>query len=241
MRHPANRSSVLLMAAFCTVGACAVATNDVDDTPEDAGASTEPSVGKLDGAADGAGTTAGNTGGTTAGTTGGSTTSGTTPPPDAGSGDAGVDAPPDAPPGLSCAAPNACPATLTDIGSLAGDKSGQPVARTGPTSEWLKVLVLEEDSNILFRVPLRVRLALRSPLGGNYGMYVYSGGINRDPNCAQILAENGSADTVKTIDLTWEDRGGSSDNRLLTVEVRNLAGDCRPDKQWSLEVQGNVP
>ena len=157
------------------------------------------------------------------------------------------DAPTDAPRGVDsgCPVANTC-AGASDIGSVSGDQSpsGNSITTVGTSSKWLKVTVTEDDNGLLGS-PLKLNAVLSSPPGANYDLYVYvdEGGSATSRACSTPTAQ--STNPLGQIDeanLQWGEGAipnGSSDTRVVSIEVRNVSGGCGAGHEWSLIVTGN--
>ena len=162
-----------------------------------------------------------------------------------GSTDAGA---PDAAPdsgtgGGTCASANTCPGA-TDLGSISGDTGADTKTAQGSGSQWFKVRVTENDSN-LFGLSLLAKAELISPPGTNFDLFVYVGSSASSQSCSSPTTSSTSTGADSTVAEFGESSGGisngSSDERLVTVEVRWVSGTCLPTAKWSLTVRGNTP
>ncbi|MBX3188089.1 MAG: hypothetical protein KF819_13790 [Labilithrix sp.] len=161
---------------------------------------------------------------------------------DSGASDAGVDSGSDAGGGgtTSCASPNTCP-TSTDLGSVSGDTGAGVKTAQGSTSQWFRVRVTEDDSDV-FGISLAMKATLVSPAGTNFDLYLYQGGSST-LECAAVARQSTTTGT-DTASLEFGESGllsnGSDDSRNITVEVRHVSGTCSPSAKWSLTINGNT-
>jgi hypothetical protein len=159
--------------------------------------------------------------------------------------DAGTDSgnpppPPPPPPTTSCNAPSAC-SGATDLGTVSGDKNADQKSAQGSTSQWLKVRVTENDSDV-FGMDLWTKVTLTQPSGGqNFDLYVYLPGSDI-LECSAVTKSSTTGGT-ETVSLSWGEGSGFSngknDDRWVTIEVRHVSGTCDPNQKWSLLVEGN--
>ena len=126
----------------------------------------------------------------------GETDSGTEGGTDAGS-DSGTPPPPPPPP--TCAAPAAC-AGATDLGTISGDTGAGVKSATGSTSQWFKIRLSEDDSDV-FGVSMEMRATLVSPAGSNFDLHVYRAGGSSGVECSAITK---SATTTGTDVVSME-------------------------------------
>ena len=156
----------------------------------------------------------------------------------------GDTAPPPSEASTSCVAPNTCQGA-TDIGSVSGDTSSQPVNESGFTSTWMQIKVTEDDTNPLGK-KLNFHATLTSPASTNFDLYVYlDDGSSSSPTtraCGAPSAQSTNATGPDTASLTWGEgtpANGSDDTRIVSIEVRYVGGTCDPSAKWSLVVTGN--
>lgn len=164
---------------------------------------------------------------------------------DAGTVDSGTDSgtvtPPPPPPPPSCAAPAAC-VGATDLGSVSGDTGAGVKSATGSTSQWFKIRLSEDDSDV-FGTSMQVRATLVSPAGSNFDLYMYQAGNTTAVECATVKK---SATTTGTdvASFEWGETGtfsnGDDDDRWITIEVRHVSGTCAAANKWTLTVNGNA-
>lgn len=144
--------------------------------------------------------------------------------------------------GPACASPNTC-AGGTDLGTISGDTGSGVKTAQGSGSQWLKIRLTEDDSDV-FGLSMLVKAELVSPPGTNFDVHVYVGGSSSAVECSSIKASGTSTGTSDTAKAEWGEgtlSNGSSDDRNVTVEVRWVSGTCSPTAKWSLTVRGNAP
>jgi len=145
--------------------------------------------------------------------------------------------------GGTCAAANTC-AGASDLGSISGDTGADVKTAQGSGSQWFTVRVTENDSS-LFGLSLLAKAELTSPPGTNFDLFVYVGGSATSQNCSSVTTSSTSTGADSTVAEFGESSGGisngSSDEKLVTVEVRWVSGTCLPTAKWSLTVRGNTP
>lgn len=144
--------------------------------------------------------------------------------------------------GTSCASPNTCVGS-TDLGSMSGDTGAGVKTAQGSGSQWFKVRVTEDDSNV-FGLSLLAKAELTSPPGTNFDVFVYVGGNSSATECSSVSASGTSTASLDTAKAEWGEgtlSNGSSDDRNVTVEVRWVSGTCSPTAKWTLNVRGNTP
>ena len=238
-------ASVLALGALigCAVGSdeADIGVSDLTNLPSEAGAGDENSVvlppstkpKEEEEPADGGGGGGGNDAatGTDAGVEAGADAGA-----DAGGGGGGGGG------GAACASPNVCTGA-TDLGSVSGDTGSGVKTAQGSGSQWFKIRVTEDDSNV-FGLSLLAKAELTSPPGTNFDLFLYLPGGSSGQECSAVAqsSTNTGADTAK---LEWGETGtlsnGSNDDRTMTVEVRWVSGTCSPSAKWSLTVRGNAP
>jgi hypothetical protein len=228
-RFLSRRVVVGLGLSGLLVVACARA--NLDDTGEDPGTEdsgvTEPSGGSVDASPKPPIKDSGTT----------------TPPPvsDAGSDaapiqDASTDGPVTPPPTPSCDFSNACPATVTTLGTVSGNLTTTTVSASGTSSQWVNVIV--KDEGFLFG-NVKLSAKLTGPSAGNYGLLAYEA-APASTACTSATQQNLNTDNVKTMSFSWSQNIGD-DGRSVTFEVRHLAGACTADQSWKLELTGTPP
>jgi len=163
---------------------------------------------------------------------------------DAGTVDSGTDSgvvTPPPPPPPSCTAPAAC-AGATDLGSVSGDTGAGVKSATGSTSQWFKVRLSEDDSDV-FGTSMQVRATLVSPAGSNFDLYMYLAGNSSAVECSAVTKSSTTTGTDVT-SHEWGETGtfsnGSDDDRWVTLEVRHVSGTCAAANKWTLTVNGNA-
>ena len=153
--------------------------------------------------------------------------------PDGGGNDGGTTA--------TCASPNTCPAA-TDLGSVSGDTGADTKTFQGSGSQWFKVRVTENDSN-LFGVELQMRAELQSPAGTNFDLFVYRAGGGSGQECSAVTTSSTSTGGFDSASTSWGEgtlSNGSNDDRTVTVEVRHVSGTCAAASKWTLTVRGDT-
>lgn len=235
-----------LVVKFCSVGlgiglliGCATgleedpsAISDLKSEPIDSGVDPDAPSTKLPGPGTDSGTEE-DSGSeeTDSGTDAGTVDSGT---------DSGVVTPPPPPP-PSCTAPAAC-AGATDLGSVSGDTGAGVKSATGSTSQWFKVRLSEDDSDV-FATSMQVRATLVSPAGSNFDLYMYLAGNSSAVECSAVTKSSTTTGTDVT-SHEWGETGtfsnGSDDDRWVTLEVRHVSGTCAAANKWTLTVNGNA-
>lgn len=160
--------------------------------------------------------------------------------------DGGTDASTDAgdggtnPPTGTCAAPATCQASSTNMGSVSGDDSSNPVSMQGTTSQFVTVNVSEDDSSV-FGNSMEIKAVLVSPAGTNFDLYMYGSGTSK--NCTSLMGSSKLTSSTDTVGAEWGEGGGfsngSGDERVITLEVRHVSGTCAPGSKWTLSVVGN--
>ncbi|MBS2017355.1 MAG: hypothetical protein JST00_31010 [Deltaproteobacteria bacterium] len=158
--------------------------------------------------------------------------------------DAGTDSgppPPPPPPPTTCAAPAAC-AGATDLGTISGDTGAGVKSATGATSQWFKIRLSEDDSDV-FGVSMQMRATLISPAGSNFDLHVYRAGGSSGVECSSITQSATTAGT-DVVSMEWGETGtfsnGNDDDRWVTVEVRHVSGTCSASNKWTLTINGNT-
>jgi hypothetical protein len=213
---------------------CAVAADDTDGVmplkKKDAGSTIDSGTEEDDGS------TAEDTGSTTE-DTGSTKDTGTvdtgSPPEDTG--------PTDTP----CTALTSadCASSFTDLGTVSGDTGSGTKTASGSDSKFFHILVTEDDSSLWSGVDLRLRVTL-SPSKGHFDLYVYQGKTEGDGGgveCTSVQSSSTNPSGDDLVSLKWTDNrpiGGSSDTRVISIEVRATDAVCT-DASWSLLVEGN--
>ncbi|MBI2389447.1 MAG: hypothetical protein HYV09_07605 [Deltaproteobacteria bacterium] len=222
----------LAFAASSSVG-CAVASDDVGGmtTPRKKDASTDGGDEEEDtGSDEDTGSSSPDTGSSTADTGGGGGT-------DTGGGGGDSGAP------CTTLGSTECMSSVTDLGSVSGDKGSDTKAATGSDSKFLRIRVTEDDSSLWSGVDLTVRFTLTS-VTGNFDLYVYEGKTADDGGgveCTTIKDSSTNASGDDVVSLKWSDNrpiGGHDDARVISVEVRATDASCA-GASWSLFVEGN--
>ncbi len=90
---------------------------------------------------------------------------------------------------------------------------------------------------------MRLRVTLTSPPGTNLDLYVYRNGGGATPECRAVSGSSTSTSAVDIVGIDWGEIDGdipkgSSDNALVTIEVRAVSSTCSASQRWSLEVKG---
>lgn len=155
--------------------------------------------------------------------------------------DAALDAGTDSGTTATCASPNTCPAA-TDLGSVSGDTGADTKTFQGSGSQWFKVRVTENDSN-LFGVELQMRAELQSPAGTNFDLFVYRAGGSSGQECSAVTTSSTSTGAFDSASMNWGEgtiSNGSNDDRTVTVEVRHVSGTCAAASKWTLTVRGDT-
>lgn len=223
-------AALALSASFAFV-ACAVGTTETTDPGggDDGGTSGQDSPSHADAAhaAD-----AGTTPDTSADPDSSTTT-------DAGATDAaGADSGPTT---IPCDPPSPC-SGATSIGTVSGDTTSADVTTSGSTSKWLRIDVTENDSGIT-GVPMKLAVALTSPAGANFDLYVYLGSGLGNVECTTVAKSSVSTSSTDSVSLTWGEMGlfsnGIDDGKTVTIEVRAVSTPCDPNATWSLNVHGH--
>ena len=199
------------------------------------GAASSSGAGSSSGAASSSGSGSGSTSGSSSGSTGGDDGGSAEAGDDGGSGDDG---------GANAAcgvSPDQCDANATPLPSIAGDQSGPTVGASGYTSEWLRIDVTEQDSNIVGK-KLTLTAALTSPPGMNYDLYAYLGGSVGDIQCSNPKAQSTSTTGVDQVSFQWGEgsiSNGSDDSATVMLEIRWVSGACTNTQNWSLSAHGD--
>lgn len=144
--------------------------------------------------------------------------------------------------GAACASPNVCTGA-TDLGSISGDTGADVKTAQGSGSQWFKVRVTENDSN-LFGLTLLAKAELTSPPGTNFDLFVYVAGSGSGQECSTVTQSSTNAASADSAKAEWGEgsiSNGSDDGRTVTVEVRWVSGTCAPAAKWSLTISGNTP
>ncbi len=117
------------------------------------------------------------------------------------------------------------------IGQVYGDEGCTPgPSRSSRGEKWYGLLVLD-GSSYLFNSTLYLRVALQSPSGTDYGLYLYD-------NCGSgPIASSHSGGTLDQIDYSWTDNVGSDDSRFFYIEVRYFSGSSCSN--WDLNTWGD--
>jgi hypothetical protein len=143
---------------------------------------------------------------------------------------------------VSCPAPNTC-ATVTNLGTIAGDQSGLPLTQSGYTSEWLVIDVQEKDTSSPLAAPMKLTATLTSPAGSNYDLYAYLGSATAVECSTVKTSSTNGAGQDDTISMTWGESGtfanGADDSAMVTLEIRYVSGPCTTSANWSLSAHGN--
>jgi len=138
--------------------------------------------------------------------------------------------------------PNTC-ASAEAMPDVAGDESSPIVTRTGNTSKWFKVHIIEASSSIS-EADLSYTVTLTSPPGMDYDLFVHQSDqdepqdCNVSPKIGQPLGGN------EVVSDAWDDDqgfGGEDDPVWLSIEVRHVSGgECGPGDNWTLVVEGDT-
>ena len=154
-------------------------------------------------------------------------------------GDAGVDSGPIVD---LCKATNACQSSSTDLGSISGDEGGDVKTASGTSSQWFKITVNETDNSVIANDE-KIRVALTSPTGTNFDIYLYRSGNTSSQECSAIATMSTSTGATDSVDMSWGESGafsnGSDDSAEVTIEVRHVSGTCSATAKWALTVTGN--
>jgi hypothetical protein len=140
-----------------------------------------------------------------------------------------------------CTSPNTC-AAATDLASVSGDTGAGTKTFQGSTSQWFKVRVTEDDSDV-FGTELQMRAELQSPAGTNFDLYVYRAGGGSGQECSAVTTSSTSAAGFDSASTSWGEgtiSNGNDDGRTITVEVRHVSGTCAAASKWTLTVRGNT-
>ena len=148
---------------------------------------------------------------------------------------------------VACATTNTC-AAARDIGTVSGDTSpgtgGNSSPAHGTTSEWLTVRVTEDD-NSLGGHALGLKVTLASPPSANFDLFLYvdTGGSTTSRACSTVTkSSTHPAGQVDEATVSWGEGSvgnGSDDTRVVTIEIRHIAGTCSADAEWNLIAAGN--
>lgn len=144
--------------------------------------------------------------------------------------------------GCNFASPNQC-TSAEALGFLPGDEDSAPLSVQGATSKWFSVRITEESSSIS-ETDLSYRVALASPAGMNYDLFVHPGPQDGDQDCGAAPIQGQSDGSAEVVFQEWDDDqgfGGEDDSVWLMIEVRYVAGEsCSLSDQWTLTIEGYI-
>ncbi len=126
------------------------------------------------------------------------------------------------------------------LDAVSGD-DGSMVAETGSGATWFLVQVQETNGNI-FEEDLSYTVALESPPGVDYDLYVYEGPQDGDPDCEAVPEQGIGEGGLEAVSADWDDDqgiGGQDDSLWLAIEIVHVTGDAC-DAQWTLTVTGGT-
>lgn len=137
--------------------------------------------------------------------------------------------------GCDYAAPSTC-AGAEDLGTISGDVDADSFTKTGTTSKWFKILVVDDVDEASSE---HFRATLESPPGMNFDLIVYPGAIAVDaPDC--FVSGIRGQGTPESVYVTWDDQILAPDDRWFILEVRHVEGTaCGEDARWTLTLKGN--
>ncbi len=130
----------------------------------------------------------------------------------------------------------------TALGNINADTGGTQTTM-GEQSAWLTVQAIE-NNNGLTGQRMRIQATLTSPAATNFDLYVYLSIGSTQPECSVVMGSSTATGTSDVVNIDWGETdgslpNGSSDNALVTIEVRPAAGaTCIAGQGWSLEVKG---
>jgi len=142
--------------------------------------------------------------------------------------------------GCDLITPDATCETAATLGSVSGDR-GSEVDETGSGSTW-RLVEVQETSGSIFEQDLSYTVALESPPGVDYDLFVYQGPQGGEPDCGATAIQGTANGTLETVSADWDDDqgiGGEDDGLWLAIEIVNVSGsDCAA--QWTLTVTGGT-
>jgi len=118
------------------------------------------------------------------------------------------------------------------LGTVCGDSGNENLSIQNCGNDWFRIY-LEECNFIMGEVDLNMQIALQSPSGVNYDLYVY------DDNC-NLIDSSINPTEPDTIALTIHDNflPPQDDSQYFRVEVRMISGIS--NSYWTLDVNGNT-
>lgn len=156
-------------------------------------------------------------------------------------GDGGTTTPDGGTSPTACNSPNAClgATIMTDV---SGDSGSDVSTISGTTSQWVKIRVSEDDSNV-FANDLELKLTLTSPPGTVFNMRVYLASDGSSQKCTGPDRTTTSTTTSATTSIEWGESGtfsnNNDDDRTVTIEIFNTSGTCAAGQTWTLRAEGN--
>jgi hypothetical protein len=146
--------------------------------------------------------------------------------------------------GGSCMSAVMCMGAVA-MGNINADSGGTQTAN-GDKSQWLKVQTIENNNAPFSGQRMRLRATLTSPATTNFDLYVYLNVGGTAPECTVVTGSSMATGTSDVVNIDWGETdgdiaNGSSDNALVTIEVRAAtAATCAPGQTWSLEAKGGL-
>ncbi|HEY8089455.1 MAG TPA: hypothetical protein VIF09_16455 [Polyangiaceae bacterium] len=146
--------------------------------------------------------------------------------------------------GAGCAPIDTCGSAATNLGSIAGDKSGATLTSSGSAPDFLLIDYAEKDSSI-GPVPMKATVTLTSPAGTNFDLYAYLGASKGAIECTTVQQQSTNpAGQDDTVTFEWGETSGLTangvdDSRTVTIEVRWASGTCSTAASWSLSAHGH--
>jgi hypothetical protein len=148
--------------------------------------------------------------------------------------DAGAEAGVPTPPTNTCE-------TARDIGSVAGDEGSTPVTAQGTCAEFVRVRVVEANSNAV-GAAMRLSVTL-SPAGHDFDLYAFLDPARDQLACASPFARSETNGvSAESVGLRWGEgsvANGTDDGRTVVLAVTSASGPCPPGATWSLTATGN--
>ncbi len=120
------------------------------------------------------------------------------------------------------------------LGPVSGDTGAGSLSANGVGEKWFRLRITEDDGSIFGLEYLSARIALSSPPGADYDLYVYCLG------CGGTLAgsSTGGGTALDTVNVRRDDTLGTEQTFEVLIEVRYFTGTT--SNAWSLSVSGNT-
>jgi hypothetical protein len=124
---------------------------------------------------------------------------------------------------------------------VAGDEGSTPVTAQGTCAEFVRVRVVEANSNAV-GAAMRLSVTL-SPAGHDFDLYAFLDPARDQLACASPFARSETNGvSAESVGLRWGEgsvANGTDDGRTVVLAVTSASGPCPPGATWSLTATGN--